>query len=286
FADLHEFRIAPGKKTATLILMENTRADLTVIKGNRNGRIYSPVMQEIDIATNKVVWQWHAAEYLKVRFDATYRKYDWGLWEYAHANAFLKDSDGDYLISFRYYNSVMKIDGTTKGIIWQLGGKNSDFTFNNGSQFLGQHDPQMTIFDNDHDECSTPMNWGTARGIWIRLDYKDMSVTLVREYLPTKREHAIIEGGVQVLPNGNVLVAYGSSGGVIEYTREGEIVFEGYTHQVYRAFKHPKILWRGTGLPDPEMPEVVEVPASVSMVFQSSDHTILCAGLTAFLGLC
>ncbi|KIY51011.1 hypothetical protein FISHEDRAFT_38264 [Fistulina hepatica ATCC 64428] len=301
-ADLHEFRITSSNETVLMILMKTVGADLSSIGGSRHGMVYSPFIQEVDIETGKLVWEWSAAEHLIVRcyfelqstFSGSFQHFGGGVYGYAHCNAVYKDEDGNFLMSFRFYSMIIKVDGKTKDIIWRLGGKNSDFSFNNGSTFIGQHDPQvhtltfsfqLTLFDNDCDDLGTLGPWGTARGIWVRLDYDKMTVTLVREYLPPERKRADIEGGMEILPNGNVLVAHGSSGWVLEYTHDGELVFNGQTHQVYRAYKYPKDFWPGNGLPDPiESNDYVDIDDDVSMVFDSGHGQ--CEGLLSFLGLC
>ncbi|KIY45497.1 hypothetical protein FISHEDRAFT_12855, partial [Fistulina hepatica ATCC 64428] len=238
---------------AIMILMQTLWADLTSVGGSRFGWIYSPFIQELDIMSGALLWEWDASQYLDL--TGSYAAYTGGTFEYAHCNAVVRDAEGDYLMSFRFYDLVVKVSGATKEIIWRLGGKDSDFTFGNGSTFIGQHDPQwvpgtdyteLTLFDNDNNNCGVEPSWGTARGVWLRLDYSSMHVELVREFLPPWWE-----GGLQLLPNGNVLVVFGSAGSVIEYAppvqttkdasaKEGpwDIVFEGNAHQVYRAYKY------------------------------------------------
>ncbi|KIY46906.1 hypothetical protein FISHEDRAFT_20534, partial [Fistulina hepatica ATCC 64428] len=224
-ADPHEFRITPTQDSALIIGGRHRDYDLSIVGGGPKDGVYDPFVQEVDIETGDLLWEWDATDFLDLR-NTYHRLDDHHSWEFAHTNAVVKDEDGNYIISYRFYHSIFKIDGRTKDIIWTLGGKGSDFTFGNGSDFVGQHDPQwvpvfshsqMTIFDNDYDFVGYKGPYGTARGIWIRLDYSAMHVTLVREYIPRVRKRTGIEGGIQLLPNGNVLVSYGSSGSVIEY---------------------------------------------------------------------
>ena len=48
-------------------------------------------------------------------------------------NSVDKDDDGNYLVSSRHYHQVYKIDGSSGDILWRLGGKDNDFTMNNGT---------------------------------------------------------------------------------------------------------------------------------------------------------
>ncbi|KIY49060.1 hypothetical protein FISHEDRAFT_28710, partial [Fistulina hepatica ATCC 64428] len=219
--DLHEFRITESGETALIIGGDRQPYDLTVVGGTPQDGVYDPIVQEVNIETGDLVWEWNPLYYLDLRHS--YRPLDdHHGWEFAHTNAVLKDADDNYLISYRFYHSIIKVDGRTNEIIWMLGGMGSDFTFSNGSSFVGQHDPQMTIFDNDCDGVGNDGPFGTSRGIWVHLNYTTMHVTLLREYVPSVRARAEVEGGIQVLPNGNVLVAYGSMGRVAEYRHTGD----------------------------------------------------------------
>ncbi|KIY53326.1 hypothetical protein FISHEDRAFT_55269 [Fistulina hepatica ATCC 64428] len=90
------------------------------------------------------------------------------------------------------------------------------------------HDPQwvpgtdqieMTLFDNDRDNCRDLPTYGAGRGIWIKLDYDEMSVSLVHEYLPP-------------LGNFNVSAAYNtvSDAGSSKRSSNGD-----RTHVLYRG---------------------------------------------------
>ncbi|KIY48885.1 hypothetical protein FISHEDRAFT_73218 [Fistulina hepatica ATCC 64428] len=267
---LAEFLIpGPDYTTAIMFTMRHyrdTMGALGRLGGNPHGYIYDPLMQEVDIASGRVVYRWSAAEHLSLEDsynDAAQTKgtWQWNTWDFSHGNSVMKDEAGDYVLSYRFLHQIVKVNGKTGNVIWKLGGKSSDFAFNNGSTFIGQHDPrwvegtdqtEMTIFDNDSDGVRSVPRWGTARGIHVRLDYAAMTVTLLREFLPRVRQPADIEGSMRILPNGNVLVCYGSTGYITEYTAEGEIVFDAYAKHVYRAFKYEQSVWPGEGLPDPD----------------------------------
>ena len=78
-----------------------------------------------------------------------------------------------------------------------------------------------------------------------------MSATLVREYTHPQKLIATSQGNVQVLPNGNVFVGWGSSPFFSEYTEDGELLFDAEfpgSAQSYRAFRFP---WKGDPDDDP-----------------------------------
>lgn len=93
--------------------------------------IWDCLFQEIDIATNALVFEWRASEHYSV--EDTYRNrggegssprrpFDW-----FHLNSVQKDEYGNYLISARYTHSITYIHGTTGQVIWVLGGKRNTF---------------------------------------------------------------------------------------------------------------------------------------------------------------
>ncbi|KIY46928.1 hypothetical protein FISHEDRAFT_75191 [Fistulina hepatica ATCC 64428] len=294
--DLHEFRITPGRRTALMIVTKVMTLNLTSVGGPEYGQISTSIAKEVDIATSSTLWEWPVHEYLNFSSsNMALRPVDIApdnIWDFAHLNAIEKDEAGDYLLSFRHYSMVVKVHGSSKTIIWQLGGKDSDFTFNNGSTFTGQHHPQwipesnqteMTVFDNGFDGCGNVSPWGTARGLWLRLDYKEWTVSLVQEFLPPKRRTAYAEGSVQVLPAAgdrsqgrNVLVSFGTSATIVEYAPDGTVVFVGHAEQVYRAFKYPRSAWSGAGLPE-GWSESTPIPApddSPPQSIESIDETV------------
>jgi hypothetical protein len=78
-----------------------------------------------------------------------------------------------------------------------------------------------------------------------------MSTTLAREYTYPDKLLSETQGNVQVLPNGNAFVGWGSAPTISEFNRDGELLVsaafptEGET---YRAFRFP---WSGQPTDDP-----------------------------------
>ena len=73
--------------------------------------------------------------------------------DWSHANALAYDSDGNFLISFRNFNQIWKINSTDGSIMWKLG-ENGDFPLQEDDIFYKQHAVHLTpngnimIFDN------------------------------------------------------------------------------------------------------------------------------------------
>src|SRR5581483_10036737 len=65
-ADLHEFLITP-QGTALVTAYQTVKADLSSIGGPRDGSLIDSIVQEIDIKTGRVLWEWHALGHVPLR---------------------------------------------------------------------------------------------------------------------------------------------------------------------------------------------------------------------------
>ena len=90
-------------------------------------------MQEIDIETGKVLFEWHSLDHVPV--DESYRARACtaaGNVDYFHLNSIEVDADGHLLVSARHTSTVYKVDRKTGAVKWRLGGKRSDFAIGDG----------------------------------------------------------------------------------------------------------------------------------------------------------
>jgi hypothetical protein len=156
------------------------------------------------------------------------------------------------VLSARQTSSAYKIDRKSGEVIWRLGGKNCDFEMGPGTRTRYQHntrrqpDGTKTIFDN-----GVLNKNDRSYGIVLDLDEAEMTVTLNRKYPHPKRDVAVSQGNMQVLPNGNVFIGWGSDPLFSEFSSDGELLFDARFppgDQSYRAFRFP---WRGQPSDDP-----------------------------------
>ena len=97
------------------------------------------IIQEIDIATGKVIWEWHALGH--VPLTDCYDRYSPGQpYDYFHLNSIQQLPGGRILISARHTWAVYSIEKKTGKIAWGLGGKHSNFKMGTGTNFEWQHD--------------------------------------------------------------------------------------------------------------------------------------------------
>jgi len=64
-ADLHELQIEPND-VAYITIYNVMRCDLTPVDGARNGVIIDPAVQELDMKTGLVRWEWNTLDHVGV----------------------------------------------------------------------------------------------------------------------------------------------------------------------------------------------------------------------------
>jgi len=97
-----------------------------------------------------------------------------------------------------------------------------------------------------------------------------MSATLVREYPHPDRWRAASQGNMQVLPDGNVFIGWGSESVFSEFSREGELLFDASflpLVESYRAFRFP---WKGEPKDNPALAAVAGADADGELTLYAS----------------
>lgn len=98
----------------------------------------------------KTIWRWNP---LSLGFDPTLHKLEHPRDVWGHANALLLDKDGNYLVSFRDFSQVWKVNSKTGEVMWRLG-KGGNIKMPEQSYFIRQHSIRWTpegdliMFDN------------------------------------------------------------------------------------------------------------------------------------------
>ena len=253
-ADGHEFLITPWN-TALILSYTTATANLTSIGGPADQTVIDGVVQEIDIATGKVLFQWNSADHVP------YSQSEQPLpasastpWDWFHINAVHLAGDGNLLIDGRDTWTAYKVNIHTGKIIWQLGGKDSSFTpraapgqvlDGAGEIFAWQHDPESighdeyTFFDNE--SAGTP-ELSYSRAITVKLDQREHTATLVASDEQPEGLSATSQGNAQTTAEGNLLVGWGALPYISEFSPSGQLVFNAqfpFGVNTYRAYLLP-----------------------------------------------
>lgn len=256
-ADLHEFKLT-DHGSAYLTAYKTVLVDLTPWGGPKRGAVLDSIAQEVDIASGKVVWEWHSLGNVGLgETEIPFPTSPTEAFDYFHINSINEDKDGNIIISGRNTFSVLKVDKSTGKTIWKLGGKKSDFEMGKGTNFSYQHDAlrqddgTLTVFDNASTYGQEP-TYPTSRGLVLDLDEENMTAELaLKPFISPQKLLAPSQGNLQKLPNGNYLVGWGAQPWFTEYTPEGKVLYNGTYYarnSSYRVYRDP---WTGIPSDDP-----------------------------------
>ncbi|KAM0719605.1 hypothetical protein Q7P37_003735 [Cladosporium fusiforme] len=210
-ADLHEFLLTP-QGTALIIIFEPIKFDVRPAGRDLddvwNQFMWDCLIQEVNITTKDAIFEWRASEHLNIT-DSYHRVIDRsdGTPEHPydpfHFNSVDKDELGNYLISSRYTHAIYYISGTTKEVLWTLGGKSNTFmelSTESALSFAWQHDARfvspdafpetyvpppakegittklITLFDNAAEDWHYEFGPQSARGLLLELTYPTVNM--------------------------------------------------------------------------------------------------------------
>jgi hypothetical protein len=253
--DGQEFLMTPWN-TALIIADTITTANLTSIGGPADQKVVDSIVQEIDISTGKVLFQWNAAGHVPYKDSEQPRPASAATpWNWFYINAVHLDTDGDLLINARYAWAVYKVNLHTGNIMWVLGGKQSTFRIKAGpgqvldnaaEVFAYQHDPEpigndeYTVFDDESDGGSGLLPY--SRVATVRLDLATKVATLVKSTRQPEGLLATEEGNAQTTRNGDLFVGWGDAAFISEFSPTGQLLFNAQLPGVditYRAYRLP-----------------------------------------------
>lgn len=217
--DPHDFQVLPDGHYL-LLGMESETCDLSAKKvflqkdapGSRNAKVKYHVVQELD-QKKKLVYEWRAKPFFSFDDISLVYLQDTAQVDVTHFNSVELMPDGNFLISARYTNELIKVNKRSGTISWRMGGKHNQFQFINDSlPFLGQHDARilpnghLTLFDNGYAGDHARHN---ARALEYIIDEKAMTATLAWSYTYPLRLVSEAAGNMQRLSNGNTMIGYG-----------------------------------------------------------------------------
>jgi arylsulfotransferase ASST len=247
--DMHEFLLTP-QGTALVTISHPVPYDLSSLGGPKDGMVIDGVVEEIEVATGRVLFEWHSLAHVPLDESHSPVPQD-EPYDYFHLNAVNLDDDGNLLISGRHTWTVYKVDRHTGQILWRLGGKHSDFTLGPGVAFAWQHNPlpagtgTLRIFDNENNGEPGGRVMAQSRVIWVHLNTATMNATLVKEITHPGGLSVPSQGNAQALDNGDTFVGWGQLGRVSEFDPAGKLIFDatlGGGNNTYRGYRFQ---WNG-----------------------------------------
>jgi hypothetical protein len=164
----------------------------------------------------KIVREWKSWQHFDPKTEVIgpfYHRKEW-----SHCNSISLAPNGDWLMSFRLFDTIMQINPKSGKIRWKWG---------DGTAFASQHDVKyatertITIFDNG---CFRKNGMQYSRALEIDAKTKE----ILWEYAddPPFSFFTLMGGSADVLPNNNVLICETSKGQFFEVTRDKKVVWE------------------------------------------------------------
>ena len=228
-ADVHEFTIT-NQNTALFTAVKQVPADLTPYGGSADGYFDDYSIQEVDLETGQLLFFWDVLAHVDPAdsvVPASSASSSNNIWDCFHVNSVEEGPNNTLLVSMRNMWAIYNIDKETGNIIWQLGGKQSDFTFGPNAMFSWQHDARhrpgnrISLFDDAC--CASPSSppESQAHGLILLLDFQNMTANVDRTYYHDPMLYVPSQGNVQKLTNGNQFVGWGQQPYLSEFANVG-----------------------------------------------------------------
>lgn len=253
-ADLHEIRLTP-EGTAWIDAFDPIHMNLSSAHGSAAGILTDSVIQEVDVKTGLVMWEWHALGHIALSESLNPVSHGVYPWDYIHVNSADPGAGGDVLISARNSWTLYDVDMHSGGFRWRLGQWHSSFRLGRGTRFYWQHDAEwqpgglISVFDNGSD----PPKEKQSRGLLLGPDAATHTVSLVKAAL-TNPYHTLLaesQGNLQNLAGaagdtmGNWLMGYGRLPNFTEYDPAGRVLLDGTLGPQVQDFKTFLEPWSG-----------------------------------------
>jgi EmrB/QacA subfamily drug resistance transporter len=246
-ADLHEIRLTQ-QGTAWIDSFDPIDMSLSSMHGSSKGVLTDSVVQEIDVKTGLVMWEWHALGHVPLQDSYNTVPNTSYPWDYIHVNSVDPGTSNDVLLSARNTWALYDVDIRTGAFNWQLGGRHSSFKLGAGTKTYWQHDAEwqpgglISVFDNG----STPRKEKQSRGILLKLNLPGKTVGLAKMFVnPRHTLLADAQGNTLGLPEGDWLMGYGNLPNFTEYDSGGRVLLDGTLGlgvQDFRTYLSP---WSG-----------------------------------------
>ncbi len=252
-SDLHEFQLTP-RGTAFIDAYVPVQVNLSSVGGPSNGWLDDCVIQELDIRTGRILWEWHALGHVPLSASEVGGS-SANPYVYFHLNSIQQLPDHRLLISARDTWAVYEIDQRTGHVIWTLGGRYSNFTMGRGTRFEWQHDAHMyghgllTLFDDGAAPQKEPQSSAKELTVNVRTHH----VSLLAKLTHSPPLLAGSEGSTQLLHDHDVFVGWGSEPDISEYAPGGRQVFDATFSLGVVSYRAYRFAWTGRPLTRPSL---------------------------------
>ncbi len=251
--DVHEFTLTPSGD-ALFTAFSPVEIHLKGTPAGKLTEMLDSIVQEVDVRTGLVVWEWHAYGHIPLA-DSYATPQNSSDFDAFHVNSIEVEPNNRLLISARDAAAVYLVNHTTGQIDWTLGGHASSFKMGRGASFWLQHDAHMiapnriSLFD---DEAGPPFKAASSRALILALDLRHRTARVARQY---RRPGTLAqsEGSVQPLAGGNVFVGFGSTEFFSEFSATGKLVFDASLPKDDGSYREYRVPWSATPTTKPDI---------------------------------
>jgi hypothetical protein len=257
-ADLHEILLTPSG-TAWIDAFDPIHMNLSSVHGSAHGILLDSIIEEVDIKTGLVMWEWHALGHIPLSDSLNHVSSGEYPWDYVHINSISPEPSsvggadagqpGNVMLSARNTWTLYDVNMHTGGYNWLLGdGGHSSFKLGPGVRFYWQHDAEfqagglISLFNN----ASNPPKERESSGLLLRPNFSSHTVTLVKRFAnPGKTLLASSQGDTLSLPGGDWLLGYGGLPNFTEFSSSGHVLLDGTLGKNVQDFRTYLFPWSG-----------------------------------------
>jgi hypothetical protein len=256
--------------TAIFFAVKKKSKNLRKYGGIAHGAYEDQEIQQVDLATNKLVFHWDVNQHVplsasRVRPPSPSNRPPFptkGVWDPYHANSINLAPKGnslapagDMLVSLRNTWGIYDIK-PSGAIRWRLiNGKGTNFKVSKNGRFRWQHDArfhsknQISMFDDGCCQLGISFVGHRARGLVLSLSKSKKSATVVRQYhhpnVGYRHSRVPTAGSFQTLADGHAFIGWGQSYFYSEHSKKG-MVYDAAMPQTDMSYRAVKAPWRGT----------------------------------------
>ena len=226
--------------------------------------VLDSVVQEIDIPTGLVLFQWDSLDHVPLTASYTrplnvHKKKSkvvkpnsvWTPYDYFHVNSIAADDDGNLLISGRNTWAVYKVNRHTARPYgrWEASTRtsSSDPAHPSPSSTMSAPAPAGTLSSSMFDDgAGPPYVHSESRALELRLNVARKTATVLTQLDLDPPVLSSFEGNEQEMPGGDDFVGWGEAPYFTQYNAQNQLIFEGRfvdDNISYRAYRFP---WNGT----------------------------------------
>jgi hypothetical protein len=268
----HDLQISPDGTKALLTIYAPVTMDLSLYGGPKNAVVLEGIVQEVDIATGAVTFEWHSlgsGSSPPFPVTDTYMPLNASLVDYFHLNSVAYDTDGNLLVTGRHVSVVTKLRKSDGAVLWRMGGKRNQFTFTDhdggpswSHDVRRRPDGTISVFDN-----GVSRNPPYSRGVAWSVDETHLTAHVAVQERHNPDLFGSFVGSNRLLPNGNDLISWGNTGRTTEYNAAGQPVFESQLPSGMFSYRVHRVDWHATPARPPDV--AIDRSASTATAYTS-----------------